>query len=166
MKMRSKLSVALIIPHMLLAMEEKDVNSLFSKNLYETSSASEQDQVKEVLNRGNVEQFLDKQNELSLLLNANDFQKDSRVKLLIEALGRTYNAADVQEQYTFLKDLINNDGIRKLGYQNIEELENGLYGSQNEAKSEQIGTKIEHERERVVNQAKNVGKKIGEKLGL
>lgn len=139
----------------------EDYAQFFSVNFFENGKENESAIVRNHLERGNLDNFLAEQEKLNLKLNSSNFQNDRRVEWLITKLGRTYNQEDPQEQLTLLKELIDNDGIRKLGYESIEELDNGIQGSQNEAKAQEAGTKLEHEASRVGDQFKNAGKDVG-----
>lgn len=166
MKLNMKTFLGLLLPSVLIASESTDHSPLFEKNFFEASLETERNQIRDMLNPSNINSFLENQSQLALSLNSDNFRQDPRIEWIISSYERSYNPGDFCENYNNLKDLIDTDGIRKLGYANIENLENGLFGSQTEEKIQQAYSKTEREGKRVGKQIENVGKKIGDKLGL
>lgn len=140
-----------------------DDATLFALDFLQAKNAMYHEIAKARLGFSNWILFVNQQNTLSLNLPYTQFAVDPRVEWLITAHQRSFDS-DVKNNFTVLKDLINNDGIRHLGYVDIGSLEKELFGSKGEAQVEQVVHKVEHEAARIGKQVESLGKKIGKKF--
>jgi hypothetical protein len=143
--------------------EIKEIRAMSDDALFKLNFFDKKNDIRiiarERLNGGNRALFLSQQEGLCLTLTPAQFQSDPRVEWLITKLGRTFTS-EVSDNFTELQALIDNDGIRKLGYSSIETLQNAFFGSKTDAVIDQATHKISHEAGRVGKQAEKVVQKI------